>query len=382
MRDIVEIGIGREARRTYELDDIALVPTRRTRSSKDVDTSWRIDAYDFELPMMMHPTDAIASPESVAEFARLGGLAVLNAEGIWARHADAQDKIAELVELAKNAATKRESEAANRKLQELHSAPIDTDLLVERIKEIRTTGAITAVRVSPQHARELAPLAIKAGIDLLVIQGTLISAEHVTAQGEPLNLKDFIGSLDVPVIAGGVVDYQTALHLMRSGAAGVIVGTGFTTSPDALGIDVPMATAIADAAAARKDYLDETEGRYVHIIADGGIDTVGDIAKAIACGADAVALSSVLATVHEAPGQGYAWPSVAAHPKYPRGAVWPVVDDEKELVSLEEALFGPSASPFGDRNLAGGLRRAMAKCGFTNLKSFHRVELSVRPKGF
>lgn len=290
MRDIVEIGIGREARRTYELDDIALVPTRRTRSSKDVDTSWRIDAYDFELPMMMHPTDAIASPESVAEFARLGGLAVLNAEGIWARHADAQDKIAELVKLAKNAATKRESEAVNRKLQELHSAPIDTELLVERIKEIRATGAITAVRVSPQHVRELAPLAIKAGIDLLVIQGTLISAEHVTAQGEPLNLKDFIGSLDVPVIAGGVVDYQTALHLMRSGAAGVIVGTGFTTSPDALGIDVPMATAIADAAAARKDYLDETEGRYVHIIADGGIDTVGDIAKAIACGADALSL--------------------------------------------------------------------------------------------
>lgn len=381
MRDIVEIGIGREARRTYELADIAIVPSRRTRSSKDVDTSWRIDAYDFDIPLMTHPTDALVSPASAAEFARLGGLAVLNAEGIWARHADAEEKIAEVVKVARAAKEDWDLEAANRLLQKLHAAPINEELLVSRIKEIRETGAITAVRVSPQHARDLAPVVIKAGIDLLIIQGTLISAEHVTAQGEPLNLKEFIGGLDVPVIVGGVVDYHTALHLMRTGAAGVIVGTGSTTSAEALGIDVSMATAIADAAAARKDYLDETEGRYVHIIADGGIETAGDIAKAIACGADAVAVSDLLATTEEAPGQGYSWPSAAAHPTYPRGFVWSNMAESEKLVSLEEALFGPSASALGDRNLVGGLRRTMAKCGFTDVKSFQRVELSVRPKG-
>lgn len=381
MRDIVEIGIGREARRTYELADIAIVPSRRTRSSKDVNTSWRIDAYDFDIPLMTHPTDSLVGPKSAAEFARLGGLAVLNAEGIWARHADAEDKIAEVVATARAAGANSAAESTNRMLQKLHAAPIDQELLTSRIQEIRATGAITAVRVSPQHARDLAPVVIEAGIDLLIIQGTLISAEHVTAQGEPLNLKEFIGSLDVPVIVGGVVDYHTALHLMRTGAAGVIVGPGSTTSSAALGIDVSMATAIADAAAARKDYLDETEGRYVHIIADGGIDTAGDIAKAIACGADAVALSDPLASTVEAPGQGFSWPSAAAHPTYPRGIVRSVSGGSEDLVTMEEMLFGPSASALGDRNLVGGLRRAMAKCGFTDVKAFQRVELSVRPKG-
>lgn len=380
MRDVVEIGMGREARRTYELSDIAIVPSRRTRSSKDVDTSWRIDAYTFDMPLMTHPTDAIVGPESAAEFARLGGLAVLNAEGIWARHEDAEAAIERVVATAKAAQETGDMEAANKILQELHAAPINEELLVSRIKEIRDTGAITAVRVSPQHARELTPIVVKAGIDLLIIQGTLISAEHVAEGGEPLNLKDYIGGLDVPVIVGGVVDYRTALHLMRTGAAGVIVGPGSTTTPDALGLEVPMATAIADAAAARRDYLDETGGRYVHVIADGGILTAGDMARAIACGADAVCVSDLLAPCQEAPGQGFSWPSVAAHPKYPRGFVWGPYEsgEAKELPTMEELLFGPTASPIGDRNIVGGLRRAMAKCGFTDVKSFQRVELSVR----
>lgn len=379
MRDMVEIGMGREARRTYELGDVAIVPSRRTRSSKDVDTRWSIDAYEFGFPLMMHPTDAVSGPGSAAEFARLGGLAVLNAEGIWARHEDGDAAIARVVEAAEGADWPS-AEAANRVLQELHAAPIDEELLVRRIRELRDAGAITAVRVSPQHARELTPTLVKAGIDLLVIQGTLISAEHVTSDGEPLNLKDFIGSLEVPVIVGGVVDYRTALHLMRTGAAGVIVGPGTTTTPMALGIEVPMATAIADAAAARRDYLDETGGRYVHVIADGGIHCAGDIAKAIACGADAVALSTLLASAAEAPGKGWDWPSAAAHPKYPRGyvdnsAADVTADDVK--APMEEVLFGPTADPFGTRNLVGGLRRSMAKCGFTDVKSFQRVDLSI-----
>lgn len=374
---MVEIGMGREARRTYELEDVAIVPSRRTRSSKDVDVRWNIDAYEFGFPLMMHPTDSISGPESAAEFARLGGLAVLNAEGIWARHEDGAAAIAKVVEAASGAEWTPES--ANKVLQELHAAPIDEDLLARRITELRETGAITAVRVSPQRCRELTPILVKAGIDLLVIQGTLISAEHVTSDGEPLNLKDFIGSLDVPVIVGGVVDYRTALHMMRTGAAGVIVGPGTTTAPSALGIDVPMATAIADAAAARRDYLDETGGRYVHVIADGGIDTAGCIAKAIACGADAVALSHLLADAAEAPGKGWHWPSAAAHPKYPRGFVDNVhLDPESaEHPSMEELLFGPAADPFGTRNLVGGIKRAMAKCGFTDVKAFQRVDLAI-----
>lgn len=376
---MVEIGMGREARRTYELEDVAIVPSRRTRSSKDVDPRWSIDAYEFGFPLMMHPTDSVSGPESAAEFARLGGLAVLNAEGIWARHEDGDAAIAKVVEAASESEWSS-AEAANKVLQELHSAPIDEDLLVRRITELRESGAITAVRVSPQRCRELTPILVKAGIDLLVIQGTLISAEHVTSDGEPLNLKDFIGSLDVPVIVGGVVDYRTALHLMRTGAAGVIVGPGTTTTPEALGIEVPMATAIADAAAARRDYLDETGGRYVHVIADGGIDTAGCIAKAIACGADAVALSQLLADAAEAPGKGWHWPSAAAHPKYPRGYVdnRNLDVDAADVPSMEELLFGPTADPFGTRNLVGGIKRAMAKCGFTDVKSFQRVDLSIR----
>lgn len=379
MRDMVEIGIGREARRTYDLEQISIVPSRRTRSSKEVDTRWKIDAYEFGFPLMMHPTDSISGPESTAEFARLGGLAVLNAEGIWARHEDGEAAIGEVLSAVSGSEWELTA-AGNKVLQKLHAASIDEELLVRRVRELRESGAITAVRVSPQRARELTPVLVKAGIDLLIIQGTLISAEHVTSDGEPLNLKDFIGSLDVPVIVGGVCDYRTALHLMRTGAAGVIVGPGTTTAPMALGLDVPMATAIADAAAARRDYLDETGGRYVHVIADAAFDTAGDIAKAIACGADAVALSKVLATTTEAPAKGWHWPSAAAHPKYPRGYVeYAGVDEDTDpAVPMEELMFGPTSDPFGTRNIVGGLRRVMAKCGFTDVKSFQRVDLTVR----
>lgn len=384
MRNNVELGIGREARRSYSLNEIAIVPSRRTRSSKDVDTSWNIDAYSFNIPFMSHPSDALASPEFVMEMHRQGGLGVINAEGMWGRHADLDAVIAEVL----NAAVDEyggydfNNAKAVAVLQKLHSAPINEDLLTERIAEVRASGATVAVRVSPQHARELAPLVIKAGTELLVIQGTLISAEHVAADGEPLNLKEFIGSLDVPVIAGGVTDYTTALHLMRTGAAGIIIGGGTSTTDLALGIDAPMATAIADAAAARRDYLDETGGRYVHLIADGEIETSGDVAKAIACGADAVMLGAPLAQASEAAAPGYYWPAVAGHPRFPRGVVEPapgrVYEEADQRPSLEVVLHGPSADAFGALNLVGGLRRAMAKCGYTDLKKFQKVQLAIR----
>jgi IMP dehydrogenase len=380
MRDMVEIGMGRTARRTYELSDINIVPSRRTRSSKDVSTSWQLDAYRFEIPVVSHPTDALVSPAFAIELGRLGGLGVLNGEGLIGRHADVEDKIAAVIA----AAEKEDDPAASiRLLQELHSAPVNPDLLGEAIARVREAGVTTAVRVSPQNARALTPTLLQAGIDLLVIQGTIISAERVVnghdSDGEPLNLKTFIAELDVPVVAGGVLDHRTALHLMRTGAAGVIVGygstAGVTTSDEVLGISVPMATAIADAAAARREYLDETGGRYVHVLADGDIHTSGDLAKAIACGADAVVLGTPLAASAEALGGGWFWPAAAAHPSLPRGALLQVALAERP--TLHRVLNGPADDPFGVLNLVGGLRRSMAKAGYCDLKEFQRVGLTV-----
>jgi IMP dehydrogenase len=376
MRDMVEIGMGRTARRTYELDEISIVPSRRTRSSADVTTAWQLDAYRFEIPIVAHPTDALVSPEFAIELGRLGGLGVLNGEGLIGRHADVEAKVAQVIEAA---AKEPEPSAAIRLLQQLHAAPLNPDLLGAAVARIREAGVTTAVRVSPQNAQALTPALLSAGIDLLVIQGTIVSAERVDSHGEPLNLKTFISELDVPVVAGGVLDHRTALHLMRTGAAGVIVGygstRGVTTSDEVLGIRVPMATAIADAAAARREYLDETGGRYVHVLADGDIHNSGDLAKAIACGADAVVLGTPLAESAEALGDGWFWPTAAAHPSLPRGALLQIAVGER--LPMDQVLNGPSDDPFGSLNLVGGLRRSMAKSGYCDLKEFQKVGLTV-----
>jgi IMP dehydrogenase len=376
MRDMVEIGMGRTARRTYELDEISIVPSRRTRSSADVTTAWQLDAYRFEIPIVAHPTDALVSPEFAIELGRLGGLGVLNGEGLIGRHADVEAKVAQVIEAA---AKEPEPSAAIRLLQQLHAAPLNPDLLGAAVARIREAGVTTAVRVSPQNAQALTPALLSAGIDLLVIQGTIVSAERVDSHGEPLNLKTFISELDVPVVAGGVLDHRTALHLMRTGAAGVIVGygstRGVTTSDEVLGIRVPMATAIADAAAARREYLDETGGRYVHVLADGDIHNSGDLAKAIACGADAVLLGTPLAESAEALGDGWFWPTAAAHPSLPRGALLQIAVGER--LPMDQVLNGPSDDPFGSLNLVGGLRRSMAKSGYCDLKEFQKVGLTV-----
>jgi len=383
VRDLVEIGMGRTARRTYELDDVDIVPSRRTRSSQEVSTSWQLDAYRFDVPVLAHPTDALVSPATAVQLGRLGALGVLNAEGLWGRYADVAAQIDQLLAAAASTSDPRE---VVRLLQDLHAAPLQPDLLAAAVAEVHGAGVTTAVRVSPQNAHALTPALLKAGVDLLVVQGTIISAEHVGGGGEPLNLKTFIAELDVPVVAGGVSDHRTALHLMRTGAAGVIVGygstVGATTTGEVLGMGVPMATAIADAAAARRDYLDETGGRYVHVIADGDIRGSGELAKAIACGADAVMVGAPLAIAAEAPGQGWFWPSAAAHPSMPRGAVLAVTAGARGLdrPSLQQVLHGPSDDPFGSLNLVGGLRRSMAKAGYSDLKEFQRVGLTVRSR--
>ena len=368
MRDVVEIGLGKTAQRGYHLDDIAIVPSRRTRDVDDVSTEWKVDAYPFKIPCVAHPSDATMSPQSAVALGRLGGLGVLNAEGLWTRYEDPSKILEELASLDEEAdATKR--------LQEVYAEPIRPELIAERVREIREGGVTVAVRVSPQHTLTLAPVILDAGVDLLVIQGTLVSAEHVSTTDEPLNLKEFIADLDLPVIVGGCTDYKTALHLMRTGAAGVIVGVGadeWSTTDTVLGIRVPMATAIADAAAARRDYLDETGGRYVHLIADGGIQTSGDIAKAIGCGADAVMLGEPLSLAEGAPAGGAWWHSAASHPSLPRGGFCIAGDPDG---TLEEILYGPADRPDGQLNLFGGLKRAMAKCGYHDVKEFQKVSL-------
>lgn len=376
MHDIVEIGLGKNARRGYHLYQVAIVPSRRTRGSSHVSTGWQLDAFGFDIPMVTHPSDATVSPAVAVKVGELGGLGVLNAEGLWTRYDDPTSIFERLL------ATEGPERTAL--LQQVYAEPVKPELIRERVAQmIAATGesrAPIAVRVSPQHTLEFAPVAIDAGIDVLVVQGTVVSAEHVAGDGRvALNLKRFIKELDLPVIVGGCADYQTALHLMRTGAAAVIVGNGsdaFSTSDDVLGLRVPMATAIADAAAARRDYLDETGGRYVHVIADGDVHTSGDIARAIGCGADAVMLGSPLAAASEAPGRGAWWHSVASHPQLPRG-LFGVGQEQWPAGDISSVLHGPATQASGELNLFGGLKRAMAKAGYEDVKAFQRVELTL-----
>ncbi len=367
----MEIGLGKSGRRAYGLDDVAIVPSRRTRDPSDVDLSWEIDAFRFEVPVMASAMDGVVSPATAVAFGRLGGVAALNLEGIWTRYEDPEQLLAEIAELAADGGDK-----ASLRLQEIYREPVRPDLVTERVREIRSAGVVSCGAVTPHRVEELTEAIVAAELDLLVIQGTVVSAEHVTsAADQPLNLKTFVRRLDLPVIVGGCSSYQAALHLMRTGAAGVLVGVGAGRSSSTrrvLGAGVDQATAIADARAARMRHLDET-GVYVHIVADGGMATGGDIAKAVVCGADAVMLGAPLAAATEAPGRGYHWGLAAAHPTLPRGGVMAV----GTRGSLEQILSGPAPDDRGDMNLMGALRRSMALCGHATLKELQKAELVV-----
>ena len=366
----VEIGVGKSGRRAYGFDDIAIVPSRRTRDPEDVSIAWEIDAYRFELPLLASAMDGVVSPRVAIEIGRLGGLGVLNLEGLWTRYDDPEPILAEIAALPDDVATKR--------MQQLYAEPIREDLIRSRIAEVKAAGVVTAASLTPQKTVRFYETVLESGVDIFVIQGTVVSAEHVSTRGEPLNLKKFIADLDVPVIVGGCATYQAALHLMRTGAAGLLVGVGpgqACTTRGVLGVGVPMATAIADAAGARRDYLDESGGRYVHVIADGGMRTGGDIAKAIACGADAVMVGSPLARAVEAPGRGYHWGMATFHPDLPRGARVRV----GTTGTLKEILVGPAPVNDGTMNLLGALRTSMATTGYSNLKEFQKVEVMVAP---
>ena len=366
----IEIGRGKRGRRAYSFEDIAVVPSRRTRDPEDVSISWQIDAYHFELPVIAAPMDSVVSPQTAIAMGQLGGLGVLDLEGLWTRYDDPTAHLEEIASL--------EGAASTARLRELYAAPIRADLITQRLKEIRDAGVTVAGSLSPQRTQEFWRTVVDAGVDLFVIRGTTVSAEHVSSTTEPLNLKRFIYELDVPVVVGGAGTYTAALHLMRTGAAGVLVGFGggaTHTTRTTLGIHAPMATAIADVAAARRDYLDESGGRYVHVIADGGMGQSGDIVKAVACGADAVMIGAALARAQEAPGRGYHWGSEAHHPFLPRGERVKV----GTVGTLEEILNGPGRDASGTTNLMGALRRAMATTGYTDVKEFQRVEVVVSP---
>jgi IMP dehydrogenase len=365
----IEIGRGKKARRAYGFDDIAIVPSRRTRDAEDVDIAWRLGPHLLELPLLAAAMDGVVSPATAIELGQMGGLGVLNLEGIWTRYEEADALLERIATFDKADAT--------REMQKIYAEPIKPELIGKRIKEIKDAGVMAAASLTPQRVREHWQLALDAGLDVLVIQGTVVSAEHVSTVVEPLNLKEFIATMPVPVIVGGCASYQAALHLMRTGAAGVLVGVGpgaACTTRGVLGVGVPQATAIADAAAARVQHLLET-GQYVNVIADGGMRTGGDISKAIACGADAVMVGSPLARANEAPGHGYHWGMATFHPSLPRGAR--VKPDQ--VATLQEIVTGPARENDGTLNLMGALRTSMATTGYDTIQAFQKAEIMFAP---
>lgn len=365
----IDIGIGKSGRRAYGFDDIAIVPSRRTRDADDVDISWEFDAFRLDLPLMASAMDCVVSPRTAVEMARLGGSAVLNLEGIQTRYEDTEAVLAEIAKLPDDRATIR--------MQEIYREPVKEELIYTRIREVKDAGAAVIASLTPQNVERWHKIALEAELDILVIQGTVVSAEHVSTRTEPLNLKRFISTYEVPVIVGGCASYSTALHLMRTGAVGVLVGVGpgaACTTRGVIGVGVPQATAIADAAGARIRHLDET-GRYCHVIADGGMRTGGDIAKAIACGADAVMIGSPLAAAAEAPGRGFHWGMATFHPTLPRGARVKT----STIGTLEEILIGPARENDGRLNLFGALKTSLATCGYANIKEFQKAEVMVAP---
>ena len=365
----VEIGFGKSGRRAYGFDDIAIVPSRRTRDPEDVDISWEIDAFRFELPVMAAAMDGVTSPATAIEVGRLGGVGVLNLEGLWARYEDPEPLFDEIAKLDNDKATLR--------MQQIYAEPMKPELIKARIREIKDAGVVACASLTPQRTDKYARLLVEAELDLFVVQGTVVSAEHVSKTVEPLNLKQFIREFEIPVIVGGCASFQAALHLMRTGAVGILVGVGpgnACTTRGVLGIGVPQATAIADARAARAQHLDET-GVYVHVIADGGMSRGGDIAKAIVCGADAVMIGSPLTSAVEAPGRGYHWGMATFHPTLPRGAR---VRTETRG-TLQEILVGPAHENDGRLNLMGALRTSMATCGYETVKEFQKAEVMIAP---
>jgi IMP dehydrogenase len=366
----VQLGRNRQARRAYGLDEIALAPGRRTLDPSLVDTHFTLGGIQRQIPIIASAMDGVVDVRMAILLSELGAFGVLNLDGIQTRYADPDEVLDQIASVGKDEFVPL--------MQRLYSEPVKPDLIQERIRQIKAGGAIAAASSVPAHAAQYGPLVAEAGGDLFFVQATVVSVHHKVPEGmELLDLAQFCRSMPIPVVVGNCVTYDVALELMQAGAAGVLVGIGpgaACTSRGVLGVGVPQATAIADCAAAREQFLAET-GTYVPVIADGGLVTGGDICKAIACGADAVMIGSPLARAHEAPGRGFHWGMATPSPILPRGTRIRV----GSTGTLEEILRGPARLDDGTHNLLGALRTSMATLGAANLREMQQVEICIAP---
>lgn len=359
----------KQLRRAYGFDEVAIVPGDFTVNPDQTSIEFTLGERTFPIPFLASSLDAVVSPKFAISFGQKGGLAVLNLEGIYTRYDDPQSAIDHIIEAPQDQATPL--------LQRIYSSPIREELLGQRVQEVKASGVVCAVSLTPANAKRLAPLAVEAGADIVMIQATVTTARHISKSEQGLVLKDICRDLPVPVVVGNTVTYGATLELMEAGIAGVLVGVGpgaICTTREVEGIGVPQVTATMDCAAAREEYFNRT-GRYVALITDGGMRTGGDICKAIASGADAVMLGTTFAQAEEAPGKGYNWGMASFHPALPRGTRINVGTKGP----LNQILFGPTSVTDGTQNLAGALQAAMGMCGATDIREMQQVEMVIAP---
>jgi IMP dehydrogenase len=365
----IVLGRAKKTRRAYGFDEISLAPSIVTVNPDDAKVSVEIGGKKLGIPILASAMDGVVSPKTAVLMSKLGGLGVLNLQGVWSRYDDAEKVLEKIASVSK--------EEYVPLMQKLYQEPIKKELVIKRIKEIKGNKGIAAVSSTPQDALELGPVSRDAGVDIFVLQSTVISTKHKSSTSEPIDIKKFCEMMKVPVLIGNCVTYEVALTLMGTGVAGILVGIGpgaACTSRGVLGIGVPMATAIADCAAARNDFFKENN-QYVPIIADGGMVVGGDICKAIACGADAIMMGSPIARAKEAPGRGFHWGMATPSPTLPRGSRIKV----GTLGSLKEILLGPAKLDDGSMNFIGALKTSMGTLGATNLKEMQQVEVVIAP---
>lgn len=365
------IGLGKASRRAYGFDEIALVPGAYTLDPELCDISYELGGHRFETPIIASAMDSVVDVKVAGTLGKLGSLGVLNLQGIQTRYENLEEIYVKIANCDKDSFVEV--------MQELYKAPIQDSLIQKRIEDIKKSGAVTAVSITPNFAEKYGPVAVAAGCDILFVQSTVTGIDHKSALGTPsLNIAKFVKSLGAPVVVGNCVTYKTALELLETGVAGILVGIGpgaACTSRSVLGIGVPMATAIADCAAARATFLEEHGGPAPAMIADGGMVTGGDICKALACGADAVMIGSPFAKAAESPGHGFHWGMATPSPVLPRGTRIKVGTS----VTLERILHGPALTDDGTQNLTGALKTSMATLGAANLTEMKEVEVIIAP---
>ncbi|NER24043.1 MAG: GuaB3 family IMP dehydrogenase-related protein [Symploca sp. SIO1C2] len=366
----IQIGRGKTARRAYGIDEIALVPGPRTLDPSLADTRWSLGNIEREIPIIASAMDSVVDVSMAVQLSELGAIGVLNLEGIQTRYTDPSSVLKRISSVGK-------SEFVSL-MQELYAEPIKPELITQRIQEIKDQGGIAAVSLTPAGASQYGEIVAAAGADLCLVQATVVSTAHLSPQSvTPLDLAKFCQEMPLPVILGNCVTYEVTLNLMKAGAAAVLVGIGpgaACTSRGVLGVGVPQVTAVADCAAARDDYYQET-GKYVPVIADGGLITGGDICKCIACGADGVMIGSPFARAKEAPGQGFHWGMATPSPVLPRGTRIQVGNTG----TLKQILTGPAQLDDGTHNLMGALKTSMGTLGAKNLKEMQQVEVVIAP---